>query len=60
MADNIFEPFMLNISPVQQMLSKLVGTGRGSGMAVIYLITGTVGFLASLWSAKDSVYKSLD
>ncbi|MEL7648262.1 MAG: MFS transporter [Sedimentibacter sp.] len=60
LADNIFEPFMLNISPIQQMLSKLVGTGRGSGMAVIYLITGTIGFLVSLWSAKDPTYKSLD
>ncbi|MEA5093647.1 MAG: MFS transporter [Sedimentibacter saalensis] len=60
LADNIFEPFMLNISPIQQMLSKLVGTGRGSGMAVIYLITGTIGFLVSLRSAKDPIYKSLD
>lgn len=60
LADNIFEPFMLNISPVQQILSRLVGTGRGSGMAVIYLITGTIGFLVSLWGSKDPVYKSLD
>ena len=60
LADNIFEPFMLNTSLLQQMLSKLVGTGRGSGMAVIYLITGTIGFLVSLRSAKDKIYKSLD
>lgn len=60
LADNIFEPFMLNTSLLQQMLSKLVGTGRGSGMAVIYLITGTTGFVVSLWSAKSNIYKSLD
>lgn len=60
LADNIFEPFMLKTSLLQHMFSNLVGTGRGAGMAVIYLITGTVGFFVSLLSAKDPTYKSLD
>lgn len=65
LADRIFEPFMLarasaNAAPVQQMLSNLVGTGKGSGMAVIFLITGTVGFLVSLLSSKNPIYKNLD
>lgn len=60
LADHVFEPFMLNTSSVQQALSRLVGTGKGSGMAVIFLITGTVGFLASLLSLKNPIYKDLD
>jgi len=60
LADNIFEPFMLNTSPVQKILSNLVGTGKGSGMAVIFLITGAVGFFSSLLSSKNPIYKELD
>ncbi len=60
LADRVFEPFMLNASAVQQTLSKLVGTGKGSGMAVIFLITGIVGFFASVCSLRNPVYKELD
>ncbi|NJD01712.1 MAG: MFS transporter [Ruminiclostridium sp.] len=60
LADRIFEPFMLNASSVQLILSMLVGTGKGSGMALIFLITGTVGFCTSLLSLKNPIYKSLD
>ncbi len=60
LADHIFEPLMLKVSPVQQILSNLVGTGKGSGMAVIFLITGVVGFSVSVWSSKKAIYKSLD
>jgi len=60
LADNIFEPFMQNKGYVQQALSVLVGTGKGSGMAVIFLITGTIGFLVSILNVKNSIYKSLD
>ncbi len=60
LADHIFEPFMLTVSSIQQILSSLVGTGKGSGMAVIFLITGVVGFSVSVWNSKKQVYKSLD
>jgi hypothetical protein len=60
LADHIFEPFMLTASPVQQMFAILVGTGKGSGMAVIFLIIGFVGFFASLLSLKNPVYRELD
>jgi hypothetical protein len=60
LADQVFEPFMSNVSPIQQALSKLVGLGRGSGMAVIFLITGIVGFFASLVAMRNPIYKSLD
>jgi MFS family permease len=60
LADYIFEPFMLAASPIQHIFSLLVGTGKGSGMAVIFLITGTIGFIVSMISLKSSIYKELD
>ena len=60
LADRIFEPFMLTSSPLQQALSVIVGTGRGAGMAVIFLITGGIGFLSSLLCLKNPVFKELD
>lgn len=60
MADHIFEPFMLGTSPLQHVLSRLVGTGKGSGIAVIFLITGIAGFAASLLANRDQAYKVLD
>ncbi len=60
LSDKVFEPFMENISALQGFLSLLVGTGKGSGMAVMFLITGTVGFFAGLFALKNPVYKELD
>ena len=60
LADKVFEPFMQTVSPFQQFISILVGTGKGSGMAVMFLITGTVGFLASLLALLNPIYKELD
>jgi hypothetical protein len=60
MADRVFEPFMLAGSPLRNLLSVLVGTGRGSGMAVIMLMTGIAGFAASLVSIRNPVYRELD
>lgn len=60
LADDIFEPFMLAVSPIQHVLSLIVGTGKGSRMAVIFLITGVIGFIVNMVSLKDSAYKDLD
>ena len=60
LADHVFEPFMLSPSPFQSFLSILVGTGKGSGMAVIFLITGILGTAASLFSLRDRKYRDLD
>jgi MFS transporter, DHA3 family, macrolide efflux protein len=60
LADHVFEPFMLTQSPLQQALSMLVGTGKGSGMAVIMLITAVAGCVSSLISNKNPIYRELD
>lgn len=60
LADNLFEPFMRTHSPVQQFLSAIVGTGKGSGIAVIFLLSGIIGFAANIYSLSRPSYKELD
>jgi MFS family permease len=60
LADYVFEPFMRNASPVAEFLARLVGTGVGSGMAVMFLITGAMGVMGSFLSLRDPIYKELD
>ena len=45
LADYIFEPMMTN---APKYLTFLVGTGKGSGMAVMFLCTGVLGSIVSL------------
>lgn len=45
LADCAFEPFMAGTSLAAQAFARLVGQGAGSGMAVMFLTTGTCGLL---------------
>ncbi|GKX66573.1 MFS transporter [Inconstantimicrobium mannanitabidum] len=50
LADYVFEPFMLSHNKLAFLLQKVVGNGSGSGMAVMFLCTGILGFITSiLW-----------
>ncbi len=60
MADHVFEPLMRAGSPLQSTLSTLVGTGQGSGMAVIMMMTGVAGCTISLVSSRNPIYRQLD
>lgn len=60
LADNLFEPMMRSSGAVQSFLSVLVGTGPGSGMAVIFLCTGLFGTLFSLLCMKSRTIQSLE
>ena len=60
LADRVFEPFMSSGSPLAAFFAKLVGTGYGSGMALIFLITGLVGTVASVAAALDKRYQVLN
>ena len=60
LADRVFEPFMQMVSPVQSVLSFLVGAGKGSGMAIIFLLTGIAGTWASLRRLWDPMCRELD
>jgi MFS family permease len=60
LADHVFEPFMAGSTRLGGLLSLLVGSGRGSGMAVMFLITGVTGLAASFLSLKSKSIRSLD
>lgn len=55
LADYIFEPFMASQNLVGKVLSFIVGTGNGSGMALMFLCTGLLGALFSIisYNQKD-------
>ena len=50
LSDYVFEPFMRSNSDVVTLLEKIVGTGAGGGMAVVFLCTGICGFTMSIFS----------
>jgi MFS family permease len=60
LADHVFEPFMATISPIQSILSVLFGTGKGSGIAVMFFIVGAIGCVMSFVCLRNSIYRSLD
>ncbi|MEL7648803.1 MAG: MFS transporter [Sedimentibacter sp.] len=56
LADYVFEPFMSSGNAGAMFLQKIVGAGAGSGMAVMFLCTGTLGFLTSvLWYRNKNI-----
>lgn len=48
LADRAFEPFMAGTSLAAQAFAQLVRQGAGSGMAVMFLTTGTCGLLCCM------------
>lgn len=47
LADYVFEPFMRGTSPWVHFFERIVGTGTGNGMAVMFLFTGAFGALCT-------------
>ncbi len=60
LADKVFEPLMSNSTKAQSLLGHIVGSGKGSGMAVIFVITGILGFTLSIISYKNKFIRELD
>lgn len=60
LSDKVFEPLMLNSVLMQQTIGKIVGTGRGSGMAVIFIIIGIIGTTLSITFKGNPKIKELD
>ena len=56
LADHVFEPFM----ETPNYLSGIFGNGHGSGIAVIFFISGLAGMIISLIRLTKPVYKELD
>lgn len=59
LADYVFEPFMKSEFIVADMLKLFVGSGTGSGMAVMFLCTGVLGFICSIVAYKNENIKEL-
>jgi MFS transporter, DHA3 family, macrolide efflux protein len=58
LADYVLEPFMMSHNVFALCLQKIVGTGTGSGMAVMFLCTGISGFITSiLWYNNKDIKK---
>jgi hypothetical protein len=60
LADGVFEPLMRSESFLKTAFSAVVGTGKGSGTAVIFLAVGLAGFIVSMAHSKKSLYRELD
>lgn len=59
LADFVFEPFMASKKTLSVMLQNIVGTGTGSGMAVMFLCTGVLGCIFSCLAYKNQYIRSL-
>ena len=51
---------MMTDNPVAIILQKMVGTGAGSGMAVLFLCTGVLGALFSFISYRQKTIRNLE
>lgn len=59
LAEYVFEPFVQGDTVVASFLQTLVGTGAGSGMAVMFLCTGVLGFLFSCLSYRNKEIQAM-
>jgi len=60
LADHVFEPLMASASPLQGVLIQIFGTGKGSGIAVIFFLVGIVGSAGSFLERRNPLYRSLN
>lgn len=60
LADKVFEPLMQSDSKLAGYLSYLVGCGPGTGMAVILVLLGIVGFVGCLLFRRSKDIRSLN
>ena len=60
LADTVFEPLMLTDSPLQRILTGFFGTGKGTGIGLMFFIVGIAGMLISFTRLKKPVYRELD
>lgn len=59
LADRVFEPLMASGNALARLLAPLVGTGRGSGMAAMFLCTALLGSACSLRFLRSPALRAL-
>lgn len=60
LADYMFEPFMQGKGKVQNILSGLVGSGKGAGMGLMFVIAGMLGIIISIVLSNNHHIKNLE
>lgn len=60
LADYIFEPIMSGTTALKQLFSTIVGDGDGSGIALMFIFTGIVGFIISVCGLLSKGIRILD
>jgi MFS family permease len=60
LVDKVFEPYMKKNTIVQEFLTKIVGTGNGSGIAVLFICIGIIGFLGCCIFRLNKSMRTLD
>lgn len=60
LADYFFEPYMKSNRFGQEIFIILTGKGNGSGLALMYIFLGIVGFVGSLLFKKNKNFQKLD
>lgn len=60
LSDYLAEPFMRAGGPVAERLVPLVGSGAGSGMALLFLLVGLLGAVSSFVQIKNRAYIPLE
>lgn len=60
LADYVFEPFMQQTGRLQEMCMPLVGSGKGAGMGLMFVIAGAAGIVILLFLRNNRYMKELD
>lgn len=60
LADKIFEPLMIHSEKAKSILGRIVGVGNGSGMALMFIITGISGFVFSVILCNNTHIRKLE
>ncbi len=60
LADYVFEPLMRSTTGLKHFLTHLVGDGPGSGIAVMFILTGLSGTILSISALYNRTLKTLD
>lgn len=60
LADYVFEPFMQNTGILQEILSKIVGNGKGAGMGLMFVMAGAIGLIIIIFFRNNHNIKALE
>lgn len=60
LADKVFEPYMKKPSILQALFVKIVGEGKGNGIALLYICIGLIGFIGSCMFKLSKSMRMLD